>query len=202
MNCCELVKRQVRKGKGLGRRYIKRRHAQKTPLIERRYNLSNMRVGNDLYVLQLIEGMCVDANTSGTISYFGYVIFAERPIVEGPTQGKIDECFQRVSILGGRLEFAKTECARDDGAFGMVAGVPHFHIAFLVAMGRNALETIHLVFVGVAQVPERALHVLARCGDYRCEARCIHFQLIVGQRCYAQVFSPRAAELHLIEVHV
>lgn len=24
MNCCELVKRQVRKGEGLGRRYIKR----------------------------------------------------------------------------------------------------------------------------------------------------------------------------------
>lgn len=77
--CRELVKRRVHKGKGLGRMHAK------TPLIERRYNLSNMRVGNDLYVLQLVKGVDVDANTGSTVSHLGYVIFAERPIVEGST---------------------------------------------------------------------------------------------------------------------
>ena len=69
-------------------------------------------------------------------------------------------------------------------------------------MGGNALEAVHLVFVGIAQVPQRTLHVIARRRDYRCEARCVHLQLVVGQRGHAQVFGPRAAELHLIEVHV
>ena len=73
------MKRRVHKGKGLGRMHAK------TPLIERRYSLSNMRVGNDLYVLQLVKGVDVDANTGGTVSHLGYVIFAERPIVEGST---------------------------------------------------------------------------------------------------------------------
>ena len=97
---------------------------QKTPLIERRYSLSNMRVENDLYVLQLVKGMSVDANTGGTVSHLGYAIFAERPIVEGSTQRKIDKSFQRVGILSSGFEFAEAERTRDNGAFSMVTSVP------------------------------------------------------------------------------
>ena len=69
-------------------------------------------------------------------------------------------------------------------------------------MGGNALEAVHLGFVGIAQVPKRALDMLARRRNNRGEACRVHLQLVAGQRSHAQVLGPGAAELHLIEVHV